>query len=500
MKNMDKDKLRQQLSKPDWDEDTIIGFSEVIDRISKEYLGLDVYPNQFEIVSSEQLLDAYSSIGLPITYSHWKFGKDFVMNQNNYKRGRMGLSYEMVINSSPCISYNLEDNDTCLMTLVYAHVQGHNHFFKNNYLFKQWTQADAILDYMVFAKNFVHKCEEKYGSDEVEAVLDSCHALMSYGVDKYKKPKKLSPQEEYERLRKKIEDDQIFLDDIWRTLPSERAERKTSSRFPESPEENILYFIEKNSPKLKGWQRELIRIVRKSAQYFYPQGQTKVANEGCATFVHYEIINKMYEEGYLAEDFMLEFFQHHSNVIYQPDFDSQHYSGLNPYTLGFSIFSDLKRMSIDPTEEDRKWFPEIAGSGKWAETFIYIVENFKDDTFILQYLSPKVIRDLRLFSIADEEKASYYEVEAIHDEYGYKKIRKSLSESYNRCRYVPEIQVYDVDVYGDRTLTLEHTPIGGKRIDSSSIGKVLPHVEHLWGFPVRMIEEGKEIGTTKKTL
>ena len=155
MKNMDKDKLRQQLSKPDWDEDTIIGFSEVIDRISKEYLGLDVYPNQFEIVSSEQLLDAYSSIGLPITYSHWKFGKDFVMNQNNYKRGRMGLSYEMVINSSPCISYNLEDNDTCLMTLVYAHVQGHNHFFKNNYLFKQWTQADAIIDYMVFAKNFV---------------------------------------------------------------------------------------------------------------------------------------------------------------------------------------------------------------------------------------------------------------------------------------------------------------------------------------------------------
>ena len=259
-----------------------------------------------------------------------------------------------------------------------------------------------------------------------------------------------------------------------------------------------VYFIEKNSPKLKGWQRELIRIVRKTAQYFYPQGQSKVTNEGCATFVHYEIVNKMHEEGYLAEDFMLEFFHHHSNVIFQPGFDSKFYSGLNPYTLGFSIFSDLKRMSLDPTEEDRKWFPEIAGKGNWAETFRYIVENFKDETFVLQYLSPKVIRDLKLFSISDEEGTSYYEVDAIHNEYGYKKIRQNLSESYNRCRYVPDIQVYDVDVYGDRTLTLKHTPVNGKRLDSSSINKVLPHVEYLWGFPVRMVEKGKEIGTTKK--
>jgi spore cortex formation protein SpoVR/YcgB (stage V sporulation) len=420
------------------------------------------------------------------------------MNQNNYKKGRMGLAYELVINSDPCISYNMEDNTTCLMVLVLAHAAyGHNHFFKNNYLFKQWTQADAIIDYMVFAKNFVEKCEEKYGYDEVEAVLDSCHALMNYGVDKYQKPKKLSPEEERERLKKKLEDDQVFLDDIWRTLPKEKQEKARERRFPEQPEENILYFIEKNSPKLKGWQRELVRIVRKTSQYFYPQGQSKVANEGCATFTHYEIINKMHEEGYLGDDFMLEFFHHHSNVIFQPGFDSQNYSGLNPYTLGFNIFTDLKRISLDPTEEDKKWFPDIAGKGNWAETFRYIVENFKDETFVLQYLSPKVIRDMKLFSIMDEHESSHYEVNAIHDEYGYKKIRQALSESYNRSRYVPDIQVYDVDVYGDRTLTLEHTPVNNKKLDSASIRKVLPHVEHLWGFPVRMLEEGKEIGTTK---
>ena len=409
----------------------------------------------------------------------------------------MGLSYEMVINSNPCISYNLEDNDTCLMTLVYAHVQGHNAFFKNNYLFKQWTQADSIIDYMVFAKEFVAKCEEKYGYEEVELVLDACHALMNYGVDKYKKPRKLSPSEEGERLKKKLEDDRILLNDLWRTIPKDEKEKLKEKRFPESPEENILYFIEKNSPKLRGWQREIVRIVRKTAQYFYPQGQTKVINEGVASFTHYEIINKMYDEGYLSDGFMQEFFHHHSNVIFQPGFDSKFYSGMNPYTLGFNMFQDLKRMSLNPTKEDLEWFPKIAGKGNWVENFNYIVENFKDETFVLQYLSPKVIRDMKLFEIDDKMENNYYEVSSIHNENGYRKVRESLSQSYNRSRYVPDIQVYDVDIFGDRTLTLEYTPINNKGLDYSDIKKVLPYVEYLWGFPVRIVENGKELATTK---
>ena len=899
---MEKNQIKKILSKPDWNENTIEIFSEIIDRITIEHLGLTTYPNQFEIVSSEQLLDAYALIGLPISYNHWKFGKEYVINNNNYKKGRMGLSYEMVINSNPCISYNLEDNTTCLMTLVYAHVQGHNHFFKNNYVFKQWTQADSIIDYMVFAKEFIAKCEEKYGYEEVEMTLDACHALMNYGVDKYKKPVKLSSREEGERLQKKLEDDRILLNDLWRTIPKDEKEKLKERRFPDQPEENILYFIEKNSPKLRGWQREIVRIVRKTAQYFYPQGQTKVINEGClvegtlintmdglmdikylvdtkyngkvwdgetwrnvydwfinedkdriklvtdkgyeihggdnhkifindkwvklselnigdeftlepkdvpynenyitinykkpeylttgeicklkgintstyvryndpnypfkmseerirlceevkeiidnrnesfkfikmcnlyniptimdenfaywlglligdgntswenrvicftngdlglvnefdrlsyelfgykcsirkdenrwrvsinsqhilhflqsyigvkngiasrikdipsdilkspksviksfirghfdadghisknviivsnskellkkeqsflhnigifsslkksysddtwrlymggedvkhfynevgtnceykknnfetyinnrkwylkkdykvkiveitkdkgdtydfsveethkysalgyinhncATFTHYEIISKMYDEGYLSDGFMQEFYHNHSNVILQPGFDSKFYSGLNPYTLGFNIFQDLKRMSLNPTREDIEWFPHIAGKGNWIENFKYIVENFKDETFVLQYLSPKVIRDMRLFEIDDQMENNYYEVSSIHNENGYKKVRESLSQSYNRSRYVPDIQIFDVDVFGDRTLTLEHSPINKRGLDSNGIKKVLPYVEHLWGFPVRIIENGKELANTKK--
>jgi len=492
---MTKEELREMFSKSDWTEETIIEADKIVSRIAKEHLGLDVYPNQFEIITSEQMLDAYSLIGLPISYNHWKFGKDFILNTNNYKKGRMGLAYELVINSNPCISYNMEDNTTCLMLLVLAHAAyGHNHFFKNNYLFKQWTHADSIVDYMLFARNFISECEEKYGYEEVEEILDACHALMSYGVDKYQKPRALSPKEEQERLRQKIEDDRVLLNDLWRTIPKEEQNKKVIERHPRQPEENILYFLEKKSPILKEWQREIVRIVRKTSQYFYPQGQTKVANEGCATFSHYEIVNKMYEEGYLSDGFMAEFYHHHSNVIFQPGFDSKYYSGLNPYTLGFNILNDIKRMSLNPTEEDKKWFPDIAGKGNWAEVFRYAVENFKDESLILQYLSPKVMRDMKLFLIDDNQDEDVYNVKAIHNENGYKKIRESLSEQYNRNRYIPDIQVYDVDVYGDRTLKLLYTPINNMDLSMKDCRDVLDYVKQLWGFPVELIEfvDGEE--------
>ena len=167
-----KKQLKELFSKSDWDYDTIAYADEVTSKIGKEYLKLDIYPNQIEIVSSEQMIDAYSLIGLPISYNHWSFGMQYASTHQSYTKGKQGLAYEMVINSNPCISYNMEDNSTCLMVLVLAHAaQGHNHFFKNNYMFKQWTDADHIIDYMKFAKKYVSDCEGKYGLEDVEDVL-----------------------------------------------------------------------------------------------------------------------------------------------------------------------------------------------------------------------------------------------------------------------------------------------------------------------------------------
>ena len=180
----------------DWTPELIMAYDKEISRLAADF-GLDTFPNQIEIISAEQMMDAYAMTGMPIGYYHWTFGKHFVDIAQRYQRGEMGLAYEMVINSNPCIAYLMEENTMAMQALVIAHAcYGHNSFFKNNYLFQMWTSPDAIIDYLVFARNFVAQCEEKHGITEVEALLDSCHALMNYGVDRYKHPQKLSIHEE----------------------------------------------------------------------------------------------------------------------------------------------------------------------------------------------------------------------------------------------------------------------------------------------------------------
>src|SRR4051794_27518228 len=170
----------------DWDFATIQRINDAVEEIALKELGLNVYPNQIEVISTEQMLDAYSSIGMPLFYKHWSFGKHFARNEALYRAGMQGLAYEIVINSNPCISYIMEENTAVMQTLVIAHAAfGHNHFFKNNYLFKQWTDADGILDCLEFPRDYVMQCEERYGEAAVERLLDAAHALMTQGVHRY---------------------------------------------------------------------------------------------------------------------------------------------------------------------------------------------------------------------------------------------------------------------------------------------------------------------------
>jgi len=353
----------------EWTFELISEYDREIAALADEYR-LDTYQNQIEIISSEQMMDAYASVGMPLGYHHWSYGKQFLNIEHSYRRGQMGLAYEIVINSDPCIAYLMEENTMAMQALVIAHAcYGHNSFFKNNYLFKTWTDAGSVIDYLVFAKNYIAECEERYGIDEVEAVLDACHALMNYGVDRYKRPSPISAAEEQRRQKEREEYLQKQVNDLWRTIPTanEPDDETSRRRFPEEPQENLLYFIEKKAPLLEPWQREIVRIVRKIAQYFYPQRQTQVMNEGWATFWHYTLLNTLYERGKVTDGFMMEFLQSHTSVIYQPGYDSPYFSGINPYTLGFSMMSDIRRICENPTEEDKRWFPDIAGSD-WLKT------------------------------------------------------------------------------------------------------------------------------------
>jgi len=204
----------------EWTLELIQRYDEEIGRIAHEEFGLDTYPNQIEIISSEQMMDAYSSVGMPVGYHHWSFGKHFVSVENSYRRGQMGLAYEIVINSNPCIAYLMEENTMMMQALVIAHASyGHNSFFKGNYLFRSWTDAGSIIDYLLFAKNYLRRCEERHGVHEVEAILDSCHALMNYGVDRYKRPYPISAEEERLRQEEREAALQKQVNDLWRTIP-----------------------------------------------------------------------------------------------------------------------------------------------------------------------------------------------------------------------------------------------------------------------------------------
>ncbi|MCL4740269.1 MAG: SpoVR family protein [Burkholderiaceae bacterium] len=471
----------------EWSFELIERYHEVIRATAQRY-GLDTYPNQLEIITAEQMMDAYASVGMPVNYRHWSYGKEFIATEKKYRRGHMGLAYEIVINSNPCISYLMEENTLAMQALVIAHAAyGHNSFFKGNYLFRMWTDASSIIDYLVYARSYVAQCEERHGEDAVEEFLDSCHALANHGVDRYRRPARKSLAQELAERREREAYAQQQVNDLWRTLPrreSDAAESPEAKRFPEEPQENLLYFIEKNAPLLEPWQREIVRIVRKIAQYFYPQRQTQTMNEGWATYWHYTLLNTMYDDGWLTDGVMIEWLKSHTNVIAQPPVGHPAYSGLNPYALGFAMYTDIRRICERPTDEDRQWFPEIAGA-PWLPTLDHAMRNFKDESFVGQFLSPRLMREMRLFAITDDEHEDELEVSAIHDEAGYRELREKLSAQYDLGTREPNIQVWNVALRGDRSLTLRHFQHRDRPLHDSA-QEVLKHVARLWGFAVHL--------------
>lgn len=491
-------------SRTDWTPELIARVYKEIEIIAEEEMelkpGVDFYPNSIEIISAEQMLDAYSSIGLPINYSHWSFGKDFLQNHRSYSKGRSGLAYEIVINTNPCISYLMEENDMLMQAMVIAHAAiGHNAVFKNNECFKQWTNAGNIVDYMIFARDYIRQCEERYGEEEVEHVLDAAHALAPHGVDKFKRKHRPKLSEEA-RLKKLIEDEenkQRELDIIMKRTSYKEVDLSEHDEEDQiEEEENLLYFIMKNAPHMPQWKREIIRIVYKVNQYFYPQGQTKNLNEGFASFTHYYIMTRLEEKGFLSPDAFMSFLNYHSGVIYQPEYNQRWYSGINPYALGFNILMDVKRICENPTDEDREWFPQLIGK-RWQDAVKEAAFEHRDDGFIAQYLSPKVIRDMKIFTVelnfdnSDEDEDDGEElipalVTEIHDDVGYKNIRNSVARSMERINFVPQIVVVGADMEGDRTLKLQYKPYMDRQIDHDDADLVADYIDQLWGYSVEL--------------
>jgi len=455
----------------DWNPDMLDKIWHEIEIIAKE-LEISYYEPQFEIISSDQMLEAYVTTGMPMMYKHWSFGQSAIVQKQDYENGKMGLAYEMVINSDPCIAYLMESNNALMQTLVMAHASvGHSAVYKNNVYFRENTDATSIIPYIDFAKKFITKCEAEHGIDTVERVLDACHAIQIYGVDKYRRRGKRSP--------KKLTDKVAEFDLMHHTLMdhSKANDGVVGGRDPGymEPEENILYFIEKRAPNLEPWQREIIRIVRKISQYFLPQRQMQIVHEGYASFTHYYIMHRLYDKGLISDGSMLEFYASHSGVLTQHSY--KHTSQLNPYRFGFKMFMDIKKKA---EEAGKHWQTEVN----------YAMQNFNDESFIAQYLSLEVAQDFGLFGTSMNNDESLIEVREIpRNGRMLDELKIRLSRQHSLSYRVPDIQVVGVDVEGDRTLFLEHftNKEETRKLDSLDALYTLEAIKSLWGHRVRLI-------------
>lgn len=432
----------------DWNIESIDKGWQIIKEIAKKY-NWEGYTPQFEIVSAEQMLDAYASHGMPVMYNHWSFGKHFLKDKDSYEKGKHGLAYELIVNTNPSICYMMDNNTQMMQLLVTAHAAvGHSHFFKNNYLFKEWTQPDTIVDYLIYVKRFMNNLEEEVGSVYLEKVLDALHTLGYYGIDKYKHPdhskiklktKKAERVKNYKqnydpilsgdstvymkKLRKKETIDSIFqhYENIFNFLITQKVSRGDGNITPEN-------------------LNELLHIIGTVNQYFYPQYQTKVINEGFASFVHYTLMNDLADLGEIPPEYMLEFIESHTSVIYQPEFDKEHYNSINPYYLGFNMFMDIKRMCENPTQEDWDFMPKYCESN-WIETINYIVVNYKDETFIEEFLSPALIRKLGLMRLTTDKKDSVINTSSDQRNQYHDDIRSRLASQYSWNYFFPDIKI-----------------------------------------------------------
>jgi stage V sporulation protein R len=440
-------------------------------------------------------------------YPHWSFGKEYMQLQQQRKNGLMGLAFEMVIASNPCISWNMADNSMATMLGVMAHAAfGHNHVFRNNYLFKKWSNSDTLAEYCEFARMTILEFEREFGVEKVERTLDAAHALQfPCGIFRHGEPPQFDAKVERARYAERMRTIEASFDsELLGTVPGlgERLSKQKELKLEEVqlPQENVLYFIEKYSPRLNPWQREVLRIVRNLAQMIYPQVQTPVLNEGAAMFVQSYLCEKLYQQGRISDGTKLALMAINQSVLYQPEL--RHTKVLsprfNPYALGYSMCREIVRIAgprgedseffkgwIDingPTDEDRRWFPSWAGSGDWRGVLKDAWANYRDESFITQFLSPRLIREWRIFAFQDE--GDHYRVTDIHDEHGYEAIAQALGRAHSFDHHNPDVQVVDARLRDDRVLKVEYRMREGMRLSEDERDAVIEHMEYLWGYQV----------------
>jgi stage V sporulation protein R len=442
-----------------------------------EILGLDCFPQEFEVCDHVQMLSSMAYSGMPSHYPHWSYGKSFEKLKTLYDHGISGLPYEMVINSSPALAYLMRDNSLCLQILTIAHVYGHNDFFKNNFTFKTTRAEFTLGTFKAHAERVRRYTEDpSIGVDRVESILDAAHAL-SLQRRRNLAVRKLTPDEERERMLQAAEPPP----DPYQRLHQRREYVQPDlQKNPLSPEEDLLLFIRDNNPYLANWERDLLTIVDEEARYFIPQIETKIMNEGWASWVHREIMNAID----LPQDLHLEFLVRHNQVVRpQP-------GGLNPYHVGLKVWTDLKRRFDEPTKDEieERGAPTMPGMDKLLEARA----TDRDVSFLRRYLTEELMRELDLFEY--EPKGDDLVISKVADKEGWRDVKEQLLRSVGMAT-IPVIRIEDADFGHKRTLYLVHQH-DDRDLHLENAEKTLGYVYRLWGREVVL----ESVVSGKRTL
>lgn len=444
-----------------------------IDEITEiaEGFGLDFYPMRYEICPAE-IIYTFGAYGMPTRFSHWSFGKQFHKMKLHYDLG-LSKIYELVINSNPCYAFLLDNNSLVQNKLIVAHVLAHCDFFKNNCRFQN-TKRDMV-ESMSAAAERIKEYEHIHGTKEVESFLDAVLALQEHidpSLVRSKLSWNLDDEDEYEEDKPKR---QTPYDDLWgMDEPKTREKKKTIKQFPPKPEKDILLFIEAHSRELEPWQRDVLTMLREEMLYFWPQLETKIMNEGWASYWHQRIMRELD----LDSSESIEFAKLNAGVV-QPS-----KTGINPYYLGLKIFEDIEERYDHPCEELKKaGVTEGSGRSKMFE----VREIESDISFIRNYLTKDLVlrEDLYLF----QKQGRDYKV--IDKE--WKAVRDQLVSMRVNGGF-PYLTVIDGDYLKNNELYIKHW-YEGIELDLKYLEKVLPYLYQLWGRSVHIesVLEGKEV-------
>ncbi len=453
--------------------------------------GLDFYDTIFEFVDYEELSMIAAYGGFPTRYPHWRFGAQFDELMKGYTYGLQKI-YEMVINTDPCYAYLLSCNSLTDQKLVIAHVYGHCDFFKNNAWFAPTNRK--MMDQMANHASRVKRYIDRYGYEAVEQFIDACLSLEDL-IDSHlphvkkkddSKSKAISDNEEPEESTPKFPS-KDYMDPYINPPEVLRAERdqkrktkenKEKSRsFPETPQRDVLLFLLEHAP-LKSWQHDVLSIIRNEAYYFLPQGQTKIMNEGWASYWHSKI---MTSHG-LTDAEVIEYADHHSGTM------ATSRNRLNPYKLGIELFKDIERRwdrgqfgpeyeACDDMHEKADWDKKL---GKGREKIFEVRRVHNDVTFIDNFLTPEFCIEQNFFQYRYNEDTNYYEIA----DREFKAIKQQLLNNLtNHGR--PFIHVLDGNYRNRGELYLFHR-FQGTELKQDYAQDTLVNLEKLWSRPVHI--------------